>query len=71
VPDFNDQASEVEQQTLADNLAAQSERAALAPKLAASGICHNHRCAEEFAPGDNRIFCDSKCAAEHARHARK
>lgn len=57
--------------TLADNLAAHAERAASEPKIAASGICHNVRCGEEFPAGDNRLFCDSRCAAEHARHTRK
>jgi hypothetical protein len=68
MPDFNDHASEVEQQTLQDQLDAQKVRAAATPKLAPIGSCRNFRCAEDFAAGDNRVFCDSKCAAEHARN---
>ena len=68
MPDFNDHASEVEQQTLRDQLDAQRIRAAAAPRLTPIGSCRNHHCAEEFPAGDNRVFCDSKCAAEHARN---
>jgi hypothetical protein len=68
MPDFNDHASEVEQQTLRDQLEAQKVRAANTPRLRPAGSCLNHRCAEDFPPGDQRVFCDSRCAAEHARN---
>jgi hypothetical protein len=71
MPDFNDHASEVEQQTLADQLEAQVIRASLAPKVAARGVCLNPRCGEEFSLGDPRLYCNSACAAEHARLSRK
>lgn len=71
MPDFFDHASDVEAQTLQDQLEAQSIRAALEPKIAPSGECQNTKCGEEFAPGDHRLFCNSRCAAEHQRMQRK
>lgn len=67
MPDFFDKASDTEQQHLRDQLEAQRLRAAAAPRLAPVGHCRNVRCGEEFPTGDSRLFCDSKCAAEHAR----
>lgn len=71
MPDFFDRASEHEQQALADQLHAQQLRAALTPKSAPSGECNNPKCGEEFPLGDKRLYCDSNCAAEHARLMRK
>lgn len=68
MPDFFDKASEHEQRALQDQLEAQRLRAACAPKLAPSGECMNPRCGEEFPAGDPRVFCNAKCAVEHARN---
>lgn len=68
--DIFDQASLVEEQTLQGHLQAQRLRAAAGPKVAPSGECQNPRCAEEFDPGDNRIYCNSRCADEHQRLTR-
>lgn len=70
MPDFFDHASEVEQQTLQDQLQAQAVRAASAPKMEANGVCHNVRCGEEFPAGDQRLFCGAACASEHQRLTR-
>lgn len=70
MPDPFDHASETEQQTLQDHLQAQAVRASLAPGYMPRGYCMNPHCAEEFPSGDNRLFCDSRCAAEHQRLAR-
>ena len=31
------------------------------------GYCLNPDCLEDFPPGDQRLFCDAKCADRHAR----
>ena len=67
MPDELDLADAQAAQTLERELAAQKKRAASAPKLQPSGECQNERCGEEFPPGDQRLFCDSVCAAAHAK----
>lgn len=69
--DIFDKAQETEELHLREQLRAQQLRAANAPRLLAVGYCRNLRCAEEFPQGDSRVFCDSKCAAEHERAANR
>lgn len=65
-----DRAQELDAMAALAAMEEQRIRAARAPKLAPSGECQNPRCGEEFPAGDNRLFCNSHCAAEHQRLTR-
>lgn len=66
--DVFDQAQERDAQQLTEALQAQSEKAAAAPKLLATGECRNPHCGEPLEVG--KLFCNSTCAAEHHKYAR-
>lgn len=69
--DLFDMAQEVEQLTLKQALEAQKLRAEGTPPITPRGFCLNPKCCDEFEPGDDRLFCDSKCAIEWQRLSNK
>lgn len=64
--DVFDQAQDRAQQDLEQCL--QAARAAVAPKLKATGECRNPLCGEPLEAG--RLFCGPACAQEHARRVK-
>lgn len=65
--DIYDLATEREERDRAEALANQAAKAAAYPRMRPMGYCRNVRCAEPFPANDNRLFCNSDCAQEHAR----
>lgn len=65
--DAADSAGEVNELMLQSQLDAQAARAAGTKRVAPTGCCQNRNCLDEFPPGDQRLFCDSRCAAEYER----
>lgn len=61
--DEADKAAEYEQDTIAHAIANRQRQ----PERTPLGYCQNPLCCDEFPAGDNRLFCDGKCASEAGR----
>lgn len=67
-----DKAQAADEVNTQDALERQRMIARNMPRLTARGECLNPHCAEPFYSGaETRLFCDAKCAAEHARVTRR
>jgi len=72
VADVFDQAQERDSLNLREAMAAQSARAAAAPRLLPVGHCLNPACGDDFPqPAANaRLFCGPACSDEYQRRLR-
>lgn len=70
--DIFDLATEREERSRNESLAAQAAIAASTPKAEPRGRCLNPLCGEPFHPDEYmRLFCGRDCADEHARRTKK